>query len=288
MLLTISIIFFTLGILISIIPRIWKDIWTLKFLAILGIIIFIGFLSFYDRVTGADSGTEKLNSLDVMMVIMLAAMFLVSVFLDRFLPTINEMVIVVNTILFWYLQLVYQFWPMKYFAIPLIFSALVVVISFTSWKLPKPVKLFLFVWNLLILLSIFLLYYESQWGDLLSIQETVIGNTTGAFFLGMIYVTFLTNFVPIISLIPSKHGGNRVIETAKSMVNKFTDEQVSHQALAMILLVSVSVLGLNLTFGLISDLLLVNMVAVILPLIVSFMGSGSFSHKDAAVTIEKR
>jgi len=286
MLLTLSIIFFSLGILFNIIPRIWKDIRTFKFFVTIGIIISLGFIWTIADTPGQDSGALGFISFQVMEYIMISALLIVGVFLDRFLPTINVMVLVVNTILFWYLQLVHQFLPMKFLAIPIIFSGLVVVVSLKAWKLPKPVKFLLFIWNLLILLSIFLLYVFTQGWELLNVPETAYGYATATFFFGMLYMNFLMNIVPIISLIVGKRVGDLEIDAAKSMVNKFTDEKLSFQTLGLIILVSVSVLGINLAFGLISDILLVNMIAVILPLILSFMGS--LSHKHAAVTIEKR
>jgi hypothetical protein len=156
-------------------------------------------------------------------------------FKSDLLPNINEEIIIINTLLFWYLMLQeWQIWKYLHETLILVIFVLFLIMTFFVVrsvfveKAPHPAyKVISYLWNMVILLCF--LITQIPWKQVL-FEYKIPGTPYDAFISGLFLMYFLSHLLPIIEFLPGKrerHYTERIRQHVELLKSKYTEDQTN-------------------------------------------------------------
>lgn len=199
------------------------------------------------------------------------------IYKKEILPVINEAHILSLTILFWFIFLVYFYsdaWYIKIFTVLALVPTIgTIFICFTTFKLKNWVKLFFYVWFLVMTIFIMISYFPFGNISFFWSQNLVIlPDPITVFLSGLVFVILLSYIAYVFYLIPipGKYQpiDDRIRECklfARGLIQKYSDLQLVAKYVFLIIIIECAVLFINFYFYIIPNYLLISTILLFVP-----------------------
>ncbi len=183
--------------------------------------------------------------------------------------TIDERVLSVYTMAFWYVYL--SFFPITHtLTIILMVPTLAIIyLSLTTWVPTSQFKLFFYTWYLLTSAALFIALFTHGAFTIYFQKDLIV--TIGyaeAFFGGMVLYPLSMNVIVLYYILPIHDGEEQPIDTsrlASTVITRYSDEQMTLPGSAFIILFMGAIFAVNMVWRIIDDMTLVNMCIIGVP-----------------------
>jgi hypothetical protein len=181
-------------------------------------------------------------------VAIVAGVIIVVLFQEQLLPKINERLILITTLVFWYLALAYtKPWTISIndnsyeniakiamLSVLLIISIPILVNSFVKKNISDNSKAALYVWYLVMMVLFSWMYIKLGVLKEIPFNELSIFNLINGFMAGMMVMYLFTLITPLLLLIPGdSHGPKEIKEELNILSSRYSDEQTTKKDLIL-------------------------------------------------------
>ncbi len=185
------------------------------------------------------------------------------------LPVITERVILQDTILFWYIILLYS---ALWLIIPIgIVSMIVLYSALTNFKVGFTLKIILYIWFLLMNLS----FLISQFTINNIFEVITFSNGTGLnylnqFFSGMVFLDLMVSLTALFNIIPLARDDyiydsriDKFINHTKMLAGKFSDQQIKISHAVILFILQGGLLLVNFFYNFLPQTILINAIIIL-------------------------
>lgn len=203
-------------------------------------------------------------------------LFFNGIFKQRILPVVTERALLEYTLIAHYvLWVVWPYWPLRMspgLSLPISFATgLVLLLGLTNWQPARSLKVFLYVWFILLNIGLIALQNSLDLIQKIFDSNLTLGNVAFAFATGMVFFHLMANLSCLFELLPlkGKHQSwkSRMQDLGEHialLVEKYDPEQIRLCNTFFILLGLILLFLGNLHYNLIDPLYLVNGLLLIL------------------------